>query len=503
MNENKVNELFKEILTYQYIDVDKMMLKLEKLKDQISYMKLEYELFRQALLANQNNDFNTAILKGEEALGKATENSNSFLMVQINILIGVIYFNRKDYEASFDSFLAVSKYEKNPRALNNMGVILQQHGDFKEAYKYYKMAIKEIKGDDNFKFKTVIYHNLAECECEFGEFEKSKEHIANSLHNIKKLDNYDGTSYIYNLYGLIELKQKNYKKAIEYFEKGETYYKSENYIIYYLQLLRNHAKALFELGEYKKLKAMIQKIEEINISHNFEEKSENELKLLAKVYENEGNYKKANELYNEHINFINDKYVQNNKIRSENFKNKVDLFEVLRKISVLEKISKTDSLTNIDNRYSLTEYINSISNYKYNTAIILMDIDYFKEYNDFYGHAMGDKCLVKIASQLSKELDTENYQLFRYGGDEFLAILPNIHPNELMLLIERIRSSIENLKIPNSNSKTSNYITCSFGVVFAKKLSNNNFNHVFNLVDKALYEVKANGRNRVSRLRKI
>lgn len=496
-----IDQKFNEILRHEYVDIEKTLLKLEQLKESTKIENLEYELFRQALYANLTKEYETAITKGKESLERACIENNKFLIVNTNILLGFIYWNRKNYEMCFEYYLAVLKYENHPRILNNMGVIYHTFGDIEEAYKYYKMAQTEVKKDTNLRLKAIIYSNLAECECKFERFTQAHELLSNALKIILELNNHDGTAYIYNAFGLMEMKKKNYKVAIKYFEKGENHSKSEKIILYYLDLLRNHAKSLYELQDYEGAKSKIDEIEILRLSHDFGRRNEKDVELLANIYDIEGKHIEANRLYKEYIKIVKENNLYNKQIRIANLKNKVKLFEVMEKINTLEKISSTDALTGIHNRYSLTDYLKTISAPEYAnpiTTIVLIDVDYFKEYNDFYGHAAGDKCLVKIVNQLSKKLNSGDNQLFRYGGDEFLSIIPNLQGSEVSLLLESIKNDIENLEILNINSKNSDYMTCSFGATTTKKLNQINYKHIFNLADKALYDAKAQGKNKIS-----
>jgi len=127
----------------------------------------------------------------------------------------------------------------------------------------------------------------------------------------------------------------------------------------------------------------------------------------------------------------------------------------------------------------------------------MIDIDHFKEYNDSYGHSEGDKCLVSIVNELRVHLDAGHNSLFRYGGDEFVAIIPFMNDCDLKELLEIVRTEIENLKIVNEGSKVSDYVTCTFGYTTVKK-ELNDYQHAFYLADEALYHAKAKGKNCIS-----
>jgi diguanylate cyclase (GGDEF)-like protein len=167
----------------------------------------------------------------------------------------------------------------------------------------------------------------------------------------------------------------------------------------------------------------------------------------------------------------------------------------------LEQLSKTDALTGISNRHVLSEIVEDIfradSTENKKISVVMIDIDHFKEYNDTYGHIDGDRCIVKIVDALREKLDQESNRLFRYGGDEFVALVPFIESNAVQEMLESIRGEIEGLMIENKRSKVSDYVTCSFGYTTFTK-GQGEYQRAFYLADEALYMAKANGKNCVA-----
>jgi len=133
-------------------------------------------------------------------------------------------------------------------------------------------------------------------------------------------------------------------------------------------------------------------------------------------------------------------------------------------------------------------------------SLVVIDIDYFKKYNDTYGHRNGDMCLIKVADILAKGV-RENDRVCRIGGEEFCIILPSTNKDEAISLAERVCRKVEALKIPHIKSDVSHYVTVSIGVTTAN-ISDDSVNvnqeQLFVIADKALYMSKRDGRNRVS-----
>jgi diguanylate cyclase (GGDEF)-like protein len=128
--------------------------------------------------------------------------------------------------------------------------------------------------------------------------------------------------------------------------------------------------------------------------------------------------------------------------------------------------------------------------------LIFCDIDYFKLYNDTYGHQAGDDCLRAVADKISANCQRPGDFVARYGGEEFIVILPNTEAEGAVHLAEDIREEIERLKIPHMRSQVSRYITLSLGVSSVFPSADSIPELLVGVADKALYEAKNQGRNR-------
>lgn len=167
----------------------------------------------------------------------------------------------------------------------------------------------------------------------------------------------------------------------------------------------------------------------------------------------------------------------------------------------LKKLATIDGLTQIANRRRFDEYLNlewlRLRREKAKLSLILFDIDYFKLYNDTYGHLAGDDCLRQVAIAIS-EISRRPADLFaRYGGEEFAMILPYTDLSGATHLAEMIRLTIHSLKIPHSQSLVSNSITVSVGVACMIPNAESLPQDLINAADQALYTAKQEGRDRV------
>lgn len=167
----------------------------------------------------------------------------------------------------------------------------------------------------------------------------------------------------------------------------------------------------------------------------------------------------------------------------------------------LEKLSVVDGLTKIANRRKFDRYIAAewtrLAREQNPISLILCDIDYFKLYNDTYGHQAGDRCLQEVAQAISKVIKRPADLVARYGGEEFVLVLPNTPLEGAKYLAQQVRLQIEALRLPHINSPVDLYITLSLGVSCCIPNANFSFYTLITAADKGLYQAKAMGRNRV------
>ncbi len=167
----------------------------------------------------------------------------------------------------------------------------------------------------------------------------------------------------------------------------------------------------------------------------------------------------------------------------------------------LIELTMMDELTQIGNRrafeFDLDKAINQSVFTKKPLSTIMIDIDYFKLYNDCYGHLQGDDTLKKIASIIKFHLKRSQDKVYRFGGEEFVVILPDIDEVGARIVADRIRVAIEDAKIPHQKSTVSPYVTLSMGI--SVRDAKNQFNEIelIDAADKKLYFAKESGRNQI------
>jgi len=167
----------------------------------------------------------------------------------------------------------------------------------------------------------------------------------------------------------------------------------------------------------------------------------------------------------------------------------------------LKRLATMDGLTNIANRRTLDERLENewrrITREKGDLSLIICDVDFFKKYNDAYGHQEGDECLKSVAQALEAAVRRPADFVARYGGEEFAAILPNTDLEGAACVAENIRRSVMDLEIEHQSSETAAVVTLSLGVATVQPKVGHIPEILLTTADQALYRAKEAGRNRV------
>ncbi len=208
------------------------------------------------------------------------------------------------------------------------------------------------------------------------------------------------------------------------------------------------------------------------------------------------NYKRSGEEYWIHA-IIRPLYDQD-KVKIGYMAIKEDITERKR----LEELSITDALTTLYNRRYFDQYVKrelKRSTWKEEKfALVIIDIDFFKGYNDFYGHKEGDTALKQVSKEMKRNEDTVFDAVFRIGGEEFAAVIINRDDEFIHKCTNKLLKDIESLKIRHEKNNVSEYLTISMGVVNLDTSKYHiNSDDIYNLADENLYKAKEDGRNRV------
>jgi len=174
--------------------------------------------------------------------------------------------------------------------------------------------------------------------------------------------------------------------------------------------------------------------------------------------------------------------------------------KMLDQLNTIERLSMLDHLTNLPNRRSSDIKINAEWNRAMRDrtpiSILMLDVDRFKNYNDSYGHNQGDKALLSVAETLSATIKRSSDFAARWGGEEFIVLLPGTDLNGAYDVAEQIRKNIEKVELPCVDEKLTK-VTISIGINIWEHGQNMTIEEFVAGADKALYKAKEKGRNRV------
>lgn len=172
--------------------------------------------------------------------------------------------------------------------------------------------------------------------------------------------------------------------------------------------------------------------------------------------------------------------------------------ELKVKSDLLEELASADGLTGIANRRKFDEMLDTLyadcHRHNRTLALLLIDIDYFKQFNDTYGHAVGDMALKRVASVLHDNAQRGADVVARVGGEEFAVLLPDVSQQQLTTVCERIHASVAGLGIEHSQSRVSDHLTVSIGAASILPNTQHDKRYLYQKADELLYKAKHLGR---------
>lgn len=175
--------------------------------------------------------------------------------------------------------------------------------------------------------------------------------------------------------------------------------------------------------------------------------------------------------------------------------------ELKRKNDQLGRLALIDALTGLPNRRSFDETLdkewNRAQRHGEGLGLIMLDVDFFKRFNDSYGHRKGDECLARVAKTISGALSRSSDYAGRYGGEEFVVLLPSATEEEVKAIAERIRAHVQELAIPHASSEVADSVTVSLGALLFDNTEPGSSEKLVDQADHLLYRAKEQGRNQV------
>jgi diguanylate cyclase (GGDEF)-like protein len=500
-------------------------------------LKLEeaYALFAMALACRSMTKMSECFNYALDAFKIFKTYDNPIDLAETLNLIGVVHFYNAMYELALENFLRAihfleetEDYLTMSRVLNNIGEVYKEVGNFEEALIYYNKALTLCEKYDYINNIAVILENLGEIYFIKKDYSYSFKCYKKSYDILIKHNDITALADVENSIGEIYFIQKKYDKAREFYNSALLKLEEIENKFFTIDVLINLAK--LDMIENEELfLGYLHKAIKYGEQINARKKLSQLYKMLTEFYERKEDFKLSLVFYKKYhlmeqeiettvishkLEIIKielsklfsveevQKITKLNKQLEKDIGNKNALLDIMKKVNKnlnVEVIS--DELTNIPNRRGVNSYLSKVWKEgeikPMGSALLMIDIDYFKRYNDCYGHLEGDNCLKKIADCLKCVFGERYGILGRFGGEEFVCFIKGTEYKDALELSELLRSSIEKLGLTYTWNNMCYPVTISIGGIYACIPDFNSSNDMYLIADEELYKAKNGGRNKV------
>lgn len=489
-----------------------------------------------------NLDYNDAVRLMELYLDRATGLTLYSKAYLINTM-AMLEHNGGEYEKSIRRFYDVEILLANGQAITpelefelsfareyiaNIKFILE---DYEGAIEIFTKLIKEETREEYFT-NYVSYINLADSYLRLGKPQEAMvaiRELQSRLPRIQAKDIPEVEANVHDILANIFMMEGNLHQAYLHLQQTEAFYQEHNGALLlngkHLATL-TRCKYLKQTGNFSEAQALLQEMihQEIDLQRDFKKKA---LLLLEEIYLHTNQQDKLIPVYQELLK-INQEftkilqnaylefsgyYRENNYLRQDNSRLKQGnlvailgiviissgLIIILILFRLLSTKNLTDQLTGIYNRKKLIQ-LSRIYRRKGTPeafGVIMLDIDYFKLYNDTYGHVKGDEVLKQVAHVLTESVRSNDI-VIRYGGEEFLVLLTNVTTAVAESVCQRIHQKLDIMALPHKASKVSDHVTVSVGLCHQQKQNTFTMEKLIQQADESLYQSKEAGRNRTT-----
>lgn len=403
--------------------------------------------------------------------------------------------------------------------------------DYESASRLYQKLVDDVPKDGSFNHHNC-YLNLAASYLELGKIREARaviEELYQYLPRVNWQDKKEVVVAIQDLWANISLAEGNLSQAKIHLQEIDSFYQENDDSLFVngkLFALMTKCKYLVAQKQYKEAQKLLESILndhqdlQLDIQRDF-------LEILVEVYQNTNQKDKLLSAYEQLLSLNNDfvqtvqraylefsqYYRENTQLKKYNTQLKqtnviavlgiaiisCSLVIILVLLKLLSTKNLTDQLTGVYNRKKLNQ-LGRIYRRKGTPelfSVVMLDIDYFKLYNDTYGHVAGDTTLKQVAQMLSASVRNNDY-VIRYGGEEFLVLLNKVSEPVAQAVCQRIHQQLEKLALPHCASKVSDHVTVSVGMCHQQTGAANPLDKLIHQADQCLYQSKEAGRNRTT-----
>lgn len=407
-----------------------------------------------------------------------------------------------------EAYTGILSYEKITDEMLSLGTYITdglfraylRKEDLEKAWYYLEESQKLIDRQADSKNKeddtTMHYSSLAKYYIAENDIQKALENIKCAEERYGRSNNFGYANFDIELfisYGDAYLSAKEYNTALEYYKKAEELFQTRLDGVIDSSCLEGLYNVYKETGDVEKAcyyaEMMYDSLNKAYITQENQHAS-----YILEEFQNEQNRKKIENLETKNKELV---YIITMVCLL------VILFMILsviisgksKKIAQLngklKEISEHDGLTGLYNRRAMNDYLSknweNICEKELPVSMIMADVDYFKKYNDFYGHQKGDEVLCMIGKCILEQVRASDFSV-RYGGEEFLIIMPGTYSDEAVRIADKIKNAVCSQHIIHEKSEVNDFVTISMGVCSTDKKETSEY--VLREADCALYEAK-------------
>ncbi len=515
--------LVSEIIKERYNDQTGVMKKCERLKQYAKeqqdnyllgiayfylaegyYVQDNYETFNEYLTEGMRIQLQEEqwelLARSYNLLGIKTDMEGSGVSALDYYLIGLNY--TLEYDLPYERSLIYG----------NIGALYEGQNEYEKARYYYEKCVEDLANhvEDPFEKENLMLVLLSRGRCslylnDISDTKKCKEQFENIEDGTRRKKG----SYItelsfyatyYDAFGDISARDSYIEKIYKEIEAKRFWVRN------YTELL-DFCNLLLESKKYDMLQKIFEKITPVIGQAGIVSMERKLVRLEVLYYRAIGDREKYLEGCSKMFEMEELQQEELLAVRREATELRFSLAEAQQKEKEMQKEkenlrqkSETDELTGLSNRYKMNSHGEKLMKksvkFEQRLGVCMLDIDYFKEYNDTYGHQKGDECIKKIGKLLKKEIKSvKNTFCARYGGDEFVIFYQNKSDEEIHRIAARLKKRVQDLKIQHDASEINSVVSISQGIYNRVPSEEDSLEDYLRMADKALYRVKQSGRN--------
>lgn len=463
-------------------------------------------------------DYEKSMEYGRKSLLYGTRADAKDIVARAYNIMGILYRSDENYAYAIENYLKSAEYAKKAglfyeyaMVTGNIALLFFEIQDYDKSMSYYKesFAYYEYAKQNQFYYfnKATVLQSLAEIHVLQGEYDDVGRIVKELLELISvRQEGYrivDAVP-IYMFASIYNHKIGKDAERDRYIALAVEAMKTEEYVIEIYETSLKFCDMLLEINRYDEFENIMSYYKDCK-DEEFQDGMMSVQRILMKYYLKMGKFPEYIGCSEAFLASYDNKIKNHNKDIKNIINLRTNLNDTIVEIDEIKEYSEkmrikaeTDELTGLANRTGYNNYSEMTFEKAYSEkslyGVALIDVDFFKQYNDRYGHLKGDECLKSIAHVLLGEKNEHVYPA-RYGGDEFVIVFTGMEQRQIREVVKRIKQKVADLAIVNEDSKVNEYITLSQGAFVRVPNGQNKLWDFMSKADDVLYRVKKYGKN--------